>query len=282
MKSLRPRRSALYLPATRNSAVAKARTLDADCIILDLEDAVAPEEKHAARTAAAAALQAGNWGHREVLIRVNGITTTWSSADFAMAREAGAGAVVVPKIDGAADAVSAVAMAGGVKVWAMIETPRAVTEATAIASTPGVTALVAGFADLAKDLGINPDAARTPLHYSMSAIILAARVAQITALDGVFSNIRDASGMRTEAEQALMFGFDGKTLIHPTQVDIVNEVFSPSPSEIADAYGVIAAHEAALADGKGVATYEGRLVEVLHVNSARHLLAVAGAIAARV
>lgn len=281
MPSLRPRRSVLYLPAIRESAVARARTLNADCIILDLEDAVAPDLKDAARAAAAAAIKAGDWGHREVLVRVNGITTPWSAADFAAARDAGAAAVVVPKVDSAKEAARAVAMAGGVSVWAMIETPRAVIEAAAIAATPGVAALLAGFADLAKDLRLRPDAARTPLHYSMSAIVVAARAAGILAFDGVFTDIRDDAGMRAEAEQALVFGFDGKTLVHPSQVDIANAVFAPSAGEIADAHGLIAAHEAALAEGKGVTTYGGKLVEVLHVAVARERLAAAAAIAAR-
>ena len=163
----------------------------------------------------------------------------------------------------------------------MIETPRAVIEATAIAATPGIVALVAGFADLAKDLHVRPDAARTPLHYSMAAIVLAARAAGILAFDGVFTDIRDDAGMRAEAEQALAFGFDGKTLVHPSQVDIANAVFAPSPQEIADARGLIAAHEAAAADGNGVTTYGGKLVEVLHVAAARQRLAVADAIARR-
>ena len=281
MPDLRPRRSVLYLPASRESAVAKARTLDTDCVILDLEDAVAPDLKGAARDAAAAAIRAGGWGHREVLIRVNGVTTPWSAADFAAAREAGAAAVVVPKVDGADEAARAVAMAGDVPVWAMIETPRAVIEAAAIAATPGVAGVVAGFADLAKDLRLRPDAARTPLHYAMGAIVVAARSSGILAFDGVFTDIRDDAGMRAEAEQALAFGFDGKTLVHPSQVDIVNTVFAPSPAEVDEAHGLIAAHEAALAEGRGVTTFGGKLVEVLHVAAARERLAVAAAITAR-
>lgn len=278
MPDFRPRRSVLYLPAIRESAIAKARTLDADCVILDLEDAVAPEHKDAARAAAVAAIAGGGWGHREVLVRANGIDTGWAAADFAAARAAGAAAAVVPKVDGAADAVRAVAMAGGLPVWAMVETPRAILEVAAIAATPGVVALVAGFADLAKDLRLRPDAARTPLHASMSAIVLGARAAGILAFDGVFMGIRDDTGMRAEAEQARMFGFDGKTLIHPSQVGIANEVFAPSTEEMAAATGLIAAHEAAVAQGKGVTTFEGRLVEALHVESARHLLRTAEAI----
>ena len=281
MPDLKPRRSALYLPASRASAVAKARTLDCDCVILDLEDAVAPEMKDAARAAIVAALAEGGWGHREMLVRVNGLTTSWSAEDFAAAVAAGAHGIVVPKVDDAAAARRAVAQAGGVPVWAMIETPRAVLDAAAIAATPGVSALVAGFADLAKDLRLRPGPTRAPLHHAMSVIVVAARAAGILALDGVFTDIRDDDGMRAEAEQAIDFGFDGKTLVHPSQVAIANAAFAPSPREIADAEGLIAAHAAAAAGGAGVTTFDGKLVEVLHVASARRILAVAAAIAAR-
>ena len=184
----RPRRTLLYLPASRAGAVAKARILDSDCVILDLEDAVAPDAKPAARDAAAAALDS-NWGHREVAVRVNALGTTWSAADFAMVARAQPDSVVVPKLDSAADARAAVAAAGGVPVWAMIETPAGLLAAPAIAATPGVTALVAGFADLAADLRLRPDAARTPLQPAMSAIVVAARAAGILAFDGVFVDL---------------------------------------------------------------------------------------------
>ena len=281
MDDLRPRRSILYLPASRASAVAKARTLDCDGVILDLEDAVAPDAKGAARDAAVAAARGGGWGHRELLLRVNGLATSWSTDDLAAARSCGFGGIVVPKVDTAADAARAVAQAGGTPVWAMIETPRGLLDAPAIAAVPGVVALVAGFADLAKDLRLRPDAARTPLHHAMSVIVVAARAAQVLAFDGVFTDIRDETGLRAEAEQALAFGFDGKTLVHPGQVDIVNAVFAPSAAELDAARGLIAAHDAAAADGKGVTTYDGKLVEVLHVAEARRRLAVAAAIQAR-
>jgi citrate lyase beta subunit len=270
--SVRLRRSVLYLPANRESAVAKARTLAADCVILDLEDAVQPAAKPAARAAAAAAAQAGGWGGRELVLRVNGLATQWAAADFASLRAGGFAAVVVPKVASAAEAAAAVALAGGVPVWAMIETPRGVIDAPAIAATPGVAALVAGMADLAKELHARPDAARTPLLYSLSAIVLAARAAGIAAFDGVFTDIRDTDGFAAEARQGVMLGFDGKTLIHPSQVEPCNRVFSPSADDIADAHGLIAAYDAGLAAGAGVTTYKGRLVEVLHVAQARRLL----------
>jgi citrate lyase beta subunit len=268
-------RSALYLPANRDSAIAKARTLPADYIILDLEDAVQPDAKVAARTAAVAAASAVGWGERTLLLRVNALATPWSADDFAAARAGNFDGIVVPKVDSADDAARAVAAAGGAPVWAMIETPAGVLAAPAIAAVPGVTVLLAGMADLAKDLRCRPDAARTPLLYSLSAIIVAARAAGILAIDGVFTDITDAAGFVAEAEQGRMLGFDGKSLIHPSQVDPCNAVFSPSPADIAAARGLIAAYEAGLAAGKGVTTYNGKLVEVLHVETARQLLALA-------
>ncbi len=271
----RPRRSLLYLPANRAGAVAKARTLPADCIILDLEDAVQPDAKPAARAAAVAAATDAGWGGRELLVRVNGLGTPGADDDFAAARAGGFAGVVVPKVDGAAMAHAAVAAAGGKPVLAMIETPRGVLAAAAIAAVPGVAGLVAGMADLAAELRARPDAARTPLLYSLSAIVLAARAAGVLAFDGVFTDIRDAAGFAAEAAQGLMLGFDGKTLIHPSQVEPCNAVFSPGEDEIADAEGLIAAYEAGLASGAGVTTYRGKLVEVLHVATARRLLALA-------
>ncbi len=267
-------RSVLYLPANRESAIAKARTLPADCIILDLEDAVQPDAKPMARDAAVAAAAAGGWGDRHLLVRVNALATPWSDDDFAAIGAGGFAAVVVPKVDSAAEAARAVAAARGVPVWAMIETPAGVIAAAAIAAVPGVSALLAGMADLAKDLRCRPDAARTPLLYSLSAIIVAARAADKLAIDGVFTDITDAAGFVAEAEQGLMLGFDGKSLIHPSQVGPCNTVFSPSDAEIAAAQGLITAYETSLAAGKGVTTFNGKLVEVLHVESARRLLAL--------
>ncbi len=232
-----------------------------------------PDAKDAARAAAVAAAQAGGWGGRELLLRVNGLATPWSAADFKAAKAGGFAGIVVPKVDGADEAARAVAAAGGVPVWAMIETPRGVIDAPGIAAVPGVTALLAGMADLAKDLRARPDAARTPLLYSLSAIVIAARAAGIIAFDGVFTDIHDAAGFEAEARQGLMLGFDGKTLIHPSQVVPANTVFSPSAADIDDALGLIAAYEAGLASGAGVTTFKGKLVEVLHVVEAQRLLA---------
>jgi len=274
----RPRRSVLYLPANRESAIAKARTLASDAVILDLEDAVQPDAKAAARAAAVAAARAGGWGGRELLLRVNGMATAWSADDFAAAKDAGFDALVVPKVDGVDEARAAVAAAAGLPVWAMIETPRGVLAAPEIAAVPGVTALLAGMADLAKDLRARPDAARTPLLYALSAIVLAARAAGKLAFDGVFTSVHDLEGLEAEARHGLMLGFDGKTIIHPAQIDVVNRVFSPSPAEVSDAAALIAAYDAGLAAGAGVTTFKGKLVEVIHVIEAQRVLALAAAL----
>lgn len=282
MHDFRPTRSALYLPANRDSAIAKARTLPADCIILDLEDAVQPDAKDAARAAALAAMTGrahGGWGERQVLLRVNASGTRWSDDDLAVARGGGFDGVVVPKVDCAETAERAVAAVAGVPVWAMIETPAGVLAAPEIAAVAGVTALLAGMVDLAKELRCRPDASRTPLLYSLSAIVLAARAAGKLAIDGVFTDIHDGAGLVTEAEQGRMLGFDGKSLIHPSQVDPCNAVFSPGADEIAAAKGLIAAFDAGLAAGRGVTTFNGKLVEALHVAEAQRILALAQSLA---
>jgi citrate lyase beta subunit len=274
----RPRRSVLYLPAANARALAKARDLPADVLILDLEDAVAPDHKDSARAAAVAAANSGAYGHRELAIRVNGLATPQAQADFAAVAQSRADVVVVPKVDGPEDAAAAVAQAGGKPVWVLIETPRAVLAADRIAAVPGLEGLVAGFADLAKDLHARPGKGREPLLHAMSRIVLAARAANILAFDGVFIDLDDPAGLEAETRQALSFGFDGKTCIHPSQLAIVNTLFAPSRDAIADARAIIAAHEAAIAKGKGVATHRGRMVEVLHVEEARRTLAIAAAL----
>jgi citrate lyase beta subunit len=266
-------RSVLYLPANRSSAVAKARTLAADAVILDLEDAVQPDAKGDARAAAVAAALEGGWGQRALFLRVNGIGTPWHADDMAAAHVDGFAGIVVPKVDTPAEAAGVVKHAGGRPVLAMIETPAGVINAAAIAATPGVAALTAGMADLAKALNCGADAARTPLLYSLSAIVIAARAAGIACFDGVCTEFRNEAAFRAEAAQAKLLGFDGKTLIHPTQVDPCNAVFSPSAAEIAHAQAQIAAYEAALGAGRGVATLDGQMVEILHVEQARRLLA---------
>ena len=266
-------RSLLYLPANRASAIAKARTLACDAVMLDLEDAVQPDAKTDARAAAVAAALEGGWGQRALFVRVNGLGTAWHGDDIAAAHVDGFAGIVVPKVDTAAEAAGVVRRAGGRPVLAMIETPAGVLNAAAIAATPGIAGLVAGMADLAKALNCGSDAQRTPLLYSLSAIVLAARAAGIACFDGVCTEFRNEDAFRAEAAQGRLLGFDGKTLIHPSQVDPCNAVFSPSADEVANAKAVIAAYEAALAAGRGVATLDGQMVEILHVEQAKRLLA---------
>jgi len=266
-------RSLLYLPANRPSAIAKARTLAADAVILDLEDAVQPNAKADARAAAVAAALEGGWGDRPLFLRVNGLCTPWHAEDMAAVHVDGFAGFVVPKVDTAAEAADVVKRAGGRPVLAMIETPAGVINAPAIAATPGVAGLIAGMADLAKALNCGVDAHRTPLLYSLSAIVLAARAAGVACFDGVCTEYRNEAAFRVEAGQGKLLGFDGKTLIHPSQVDPCNAVFSPSAEEVAHAEAMIAAYQAALSAGRGVATLDGQMVEILHVEKARRLLA---------
>jgi citrate lyase beta subunit len=274
MTDFRPRRSILYLPASNARAIEKARSLPADALILDLEDAVAPDAKELARSAAVDAVAAG-FGAREAGIRVNGFGTPWSEGDFAAVATSAADFLVVPKIETAADAARAVGLARGKPVWAMIETPRAVLRAEAIADTVGIAALVAGFADLAKDLRARPGPDRLPLLHAASQLLLAARAAHLPAFDGVFTALDDPAGLEAEAAQAVALGFDGKTCIHPGQLETVNRAFTPSAADIEHARGLIAAHEAATAAGKAVATFKGKMVEVLHVLEAKRTLRIA-------
>ncbi|MEN9932595.1 MAG: citrate lyase subunit beta [Pseudomonadota bacterium] len=266
-------RSLLYLPANRASAIAKARTLPADAVILDLEDAVQPDAKADARAAAAAAALAGGWEQRQLFLRVNGIGTPWHGDDMAAAHVDGFAGIVVPKVDTPAEAADVVRRGGGRPVLAMIETPAGVINAPAIAAVPGVAGLVAGMADLAKALNCGTDSARTPLLYSLSAIVLAARAGGIACFDGVCTEFRNDDAFRAEAGQGKLLGFDGKTLIHPSQVEPCNAVFSPTAEELDHARAMIAAYDAALAAGRGVATLDGQMVESLHVEQARRLLA---------
>ena len=266
-------RSLLYLPANRPSAIAKARTLAADAVFLDLEDAVQPDAKADARAAAVAAALEGGWGGRPLFLRVNGLGTPWHGDDMAAVHVDGFAGFVVPKVDTAGEAADVVKRAGGRPVLAMIETPAGVISAPAIAATPGVAGLIAGMADLAKALNCGVDAHRTPLLYSLSAIVLAARAAGVACFDGVCTEYRNEAAFRAEAVQGKLLGFDGKTLIHPSQVDPCNAVFSPSAEEVAHAEAMIAAYQAALSAGRGVATLDGQMVEILHVEQARRLLA---------
>ncbi len=267
-------RSLLYLPASNARAVEKARGLPADAFILDLEDAVAPEAKADARAAAVAAVADG-LGGRTAGIRVNGFGTDWCAADFAAVAASAAAFVVVPKINGPDEAAQAVSVLGDKPLFAMIETPRAVQRVDAIADVPGVAALVAGFADLQKDLRAKPGPDRGALLYAASRIVNAARASGRMAFDGVFTGIGDEEGLLREARHAVELGFDGKTCIHPGQLDPVNRTFSPSAEEVAHARGLVEAHARAMAEGKAVATFKVKLVELLHVAEAERTLRLA-------
>lgn len=283
----RPRRSVLYMPSSNERALEKAKTLPVDGLILDLEDAVAPDAKEQARENACAAVSSGEYGKRELTIRVNGIGTQWHDADIAAASAAGPDAIVVPKVNSADEVrqlVSAMEAAGApehTKLWAMIETPVAVLHAEEIANASDrLTCFVLGTNDLNKELGAQFVPGRGPLLTGISLALLAARAAGIAIVDGVYNDVKDDAGFRAECEQGRAMGFDGKTLIHPGQVEVCNEVFAPSEAQVDEARGIIAAFDEAIAEGKGVATYNGRLIENLHVDTAKKVLATADAIAA--
>ncbi len=283
---LRPRRSVLYMPAANARALEKAKTIAADALIFDLEDAVAPDAKAEARDQAVAAASSGDYGGREVTIRCNGLDTPWGADDVAAAAGSGAAAVVIPKVDSTAqlDAVSAALDAAGapaaMAIWAMVETPTAILDARAIAAHPRVSVLIMGTNDLAKELRAALNPGRAALLPHLQTALLAAREAGKVILDGVYNDIKNAEGFEDECRQGAEFGFDGKTLIHPAQVEPANALWAPSEEEVADAREVIAAFTEAEADGRGVVTVNGRMIENLHVDNARRTLAVADAIAA--
>jgi len=279
-------RSALYMPGANERALVKAADIPADALILDLEDAVAPASKSDARARVCAAAASGAYGARAVTIRVNGIATEWHRDDVAAAAQAGPHAIVVPKVDGAADvhAVESLLREAGApeqtRIWAMLETPTAILQAPQIATaSERVEVLVMGTNDLAAELYADVSQAeppRAPLLAALSACVLAARAAGRTILDGVYNDVRDADGFAAECRQGRAYGFDGKTLIHPSQVEPCNEAFSPSEAEIEHAQRVIEAFEEAERAGSGVVTVDGRMIENLHVATARRVLALAG------
>lgn len=285
MTDYRPRRSVLYMPSSNARALEKATTLPCDGIIFDLEDAVAPDAKETARQAACEAVRSGRYGRRELVIRVNGADTPWHADDLAAAAAAGPDAVLVPKVNSADEVLALVAAleAAGApettNLWAMIETPAAILGAAALASaSPRLEVLVMGSNDLVKELRAEHVPGRAPILTAMSLAVLAARAADKVILDAVYNDVRDLDGFRDEAVQARQLGFDGKSLVHPGQVGPANEVFAPDPDALDDARGVIEAWEAGA--GSGVVTYKGRMVESLHVETARRTLAVHEAIAA--
>ncbi len=275
-------RSVLYMPGANERALVKAREIPADGLILDLEDAVAPAVKVHARAQVCEAVAARAYGRRVVTIRVNAIATEWHRDDVAAAATAGPDAVVVPKVERAADVhgVEGLLRDAGApdhtRIWAMLETPAAVLRATEIAAaSERLGVLVMGTNDLAAEISASPSPDRAPLLAALSACVLAARATGRTILDGVYNDVRDLDGFAAECRQGRAWGFDGKTLIHPGQVTPCNEAFSPSPEEIADARRVIEAFEQAEREGAGVVTVDGRMIENLHVVTARRVLALA-------
>jgi len=271
------------MPGSNERALEKATGLPADGLILDLEDAVAPEAKVAARENVVAAVQSGNYGKRELTIRVNGADTEWHADDLQAAAAAGPDAIVVPKVNSPAavrELVDAMEKAGApdkTKLWAMIESPYAILHAEEIAAaSERLTVLVLGTNDLVKELYAEHVPGRAPLLASLGLAVLAARATGKVVLDGVYNDVKNLDGFLAECEQGRLMGFDGKTLIHPSQVDGANAAFAPSEQAVADAHGLIEAFESA---GSGVATYNGKMVESLHVESARRTLSIADAIA---
>jgi len=277
--AVRPYRSVLYIPGSKARALEKARSLATDAIIFDLEDAVAPDEKAAARVLLAETLTPSAYGARAVLLRVNGLDTEWGAGDLEAAGGMALDAVLLPKVNGPADVDAAAAMAPGATFWAMIETAEGVLNALAIARHPKMAGFVMGTNDLMKEIGAAPKPGRGPLQAALQMALMAARAAGIVCIDGVYNAFRDDEGLRAECEEGRDLGMDGKSLIHPAQIDIANAVFSPSKAEVEGAERIIAAHEAALAEGEGVAVLDGRIVENLHVETANRVLAKARAIA---
>ena len=284
---IRPRRSLLFMPGANARALEKSRELPADGLIFDLEDAVAPDAKAAARTAVAAALAQGGYGRRELVLRVNGLDSEWGEADLAAAAAMPIHAVLLPKVESAervrqtAARLERAGASPDLAIWCMIETPRGVLAAPEIAANVRVAALVMGTSDLTKDLQARDTPDRLPLMTSLQLVLLAARANGLAALDGVHLNLADDEGFQALCAQGRALGFDGKTLIHPKQIVPANAAFAPGPSEIAQARKVIAAHEAALAAGKGIVVVDGRLVENLHVAAAQRTIALADAIIAK-
>lgn len=284
---LRPYRSVLYLPAARMRAMDKARDLAADAIIFDLEDAVAPQEKSAARALLAQVLTDWDFGARARIVRINGFDTEWGRADAeamaaAIGRGAGVDAVLVPKVNRAADMDAVGDVLPGVDLWAMMETCLGLLNAVEIAAHPRLRGMVMGTNDLAKELGGRHRPDRLALQSGLGLCLLAARAFDRVIVDGVYNAFKDEEGLRAECEQGRDMGFDGKTLIHPAQLEIANAAFSPSQSELEMARRQIEAFDEARAAGLGVAVVDGKIVENLHIVSARALLAKAHAIAERV
>jgi citrate lyase subunit beta/citryl-CoA lyase len=282
----RPRRSVLYMPGANARAMEKSRALPADALIFDLEDAVAPDAKVIARTQVIQAVEAGGYGKREILIRTNGLNTPWGYDDLIAAAAAGANAILLPKVESAevVRQAESVLMSHGappdLAIWCMMETPRGMLHAEEIVdASPRLGGLVMGTSDLAKDLQAQHTAMRLPLITALGLCMLAARAARISILDGVFLDLNDHDGFVDSCRQGAELGFDGKTLIHPKQLAAANEIFAPSEDELRLSRRIIQAYAEAEAEGKGVVLVDGKLIEKLHVDHAKRVVALAEAIA---
>ena len=290
MPANRPRRSCLYMPGANARALEKAKGLSADTLIFDLEDAVAPDAKIEARDTVCATVKAGGYGKREIVIRINGSDTEWGQDDLSAAVASGPDAILAPKvIDGSDierlnDAMSRAGAPETMGLWVMIEMPKAILNIQNIAEAVGrtrLTAFVMGTNDLAKELrAVNDPPTRTGFQTALSLSVAAARAYDLLAIDGVFNDIKDEHGLMAECEQGRALGFDGKTLIHPAQLESANRIFAPSPADIEQAHAVIAAFDDPDNAGKGVIKVNGKMTELLHLEEAHRVVAVAAAIAA--
>jgi len=285
----RPRRSCLYMPGANERALEKAKTLPADTVIMDLEDAVAPEAKGTARDTIRAAVTAGGYGHREIVVRMNGLDTEWGQADLKMAVEAGAHALLAPKvidgsdIDRLDDAMSRAGAPAEMGLWVMIEMPKAILNIQDIAEAVGrtrMTTFVMGTNDLAKEYRARMTPDRLAFQTALGMSMAAARAYNIVAIDGVYNDIKNEQGLIDECEQGRDLGFDGKTLIHPSQLDTANRVFAPSPHDVEHAQAVIEAFADPENAGKGVLKVNGKMTELLHLDEARRTVAMDEAIRA--
>ncbi|MGR3634442.1 MAG: HpcH/HpaI aldolase/citrate lyase family protein [Shimia sp.] len=276
----RPFRSVLYIPGSKDRALEKARGLPVDAIIFDLEDAVSPDEKDNARATLAAALDQGGYGSRMRIVRINGLDTQWGEADAKAAADMDCDAVLLPKVESTEQLDALAALIGDKPIWAMMETPRGMLMAAEIAAYSQLTGFIMGTNDLAKELQTRFRADRLPMMAGLGLCLLAAKAEGIVIVDGVYNAFKDADGLKVECDQGRDMGFDGKTLIHPAQVDVANAAFAPSDAEIDLANRQIAAFEEVEASGQGVAVVDGKIVENLHVVTAREILAKADAIAA--
>jgi citrate lyase subunit beta/citryl-CoA lyase len=281
--TIRPRRSVLYMPGSNPRALEKARSLPGDALILDLEDAVAPDAKDLARSQVCEAVKAKGFGKREVAIRINGLSTAWGRADLDAAVQAGPDAILVPKVSAAGDldAIDSRIEGRPIALWAMMETPLAILKAAEIAGAGGKLAcLVMGTNDLIKEFHGVHTQDRQNLSAALGICVAAARAYGLAIIDGVYNDINNADGFYESCKQARTFGFDGKTLIHPSQLEPCNEVFAPSPADVEAARKIIAAFDLPENKGKGAIALDGRMVELLHAEIARNTVALADAIAA--